>query len=56
MLAKVDEGKIENLLEDNSSQSLRFRDSAQTQTNSKILFNTLVRNTDDKIFKFIIVE
>jgi len=33
-----------------------FGNLASSQTNSRALFNTLVQNTDDKIFKFVIVE
>lgn len=41
------------------NESLRnnlFGNLASSQTNSRALFNTLVQNTDDKIFKFVIVE
>ncbi|MFA0964006.1 hypothetical protein AB9P05_19520 [Roseivirga sp. BDSF3-8] len=42
--------------ENQSLRSSLFGNLASSQTNSRVFFNALVQNTDEKIFKFVIVE
>ena len=47
---------FEVIWENESLRNSLFGNLASSQTNSRYLFNSLVQKTDDKIFKFVIVE